>query len=56
MKEIYRPKFRETPEKYYPTAVFEKFGYTRATCPVCGSIYWRRTEDRTTCGDSECVG
>lgn len=55
MKAMYRPVFRENPKNYYPTKVFDKYGYTRATCK-CGTIYWRRTEKRDTCGDSECVG
>jgi len=56
LKKVFRPRFREEPETYYPKAVFEEFGYTRAICPKCGSLYWRRTEARTTCGDSSCEG
>jgi len=55
MKAMYRPVFRKTPEKYYPTKVFSKFNYTRNECK-CGTIYWRRVEARDTCGDSGCVG
>ncbi|KRX05303.1 Translation protein, beta-barrel domain [Pseudocohnilembus persalinus] len=55
MKAMYRPVFRENPTKYYPVEVFKKYGYSRAHCK-CGTIYWRRTEERDTCGDSECVG
>ena len=56
MKRYWRPKFAEEPEKYYPTQVFEKYGYKKAVCPKCGTLYWRRTEKATTCGDSECLG
>lgn len=56
LKKVFRPRFQQEPETYYPKAVFEEFGYTRAVCPKCGSLYWRRTEARTTCGDSSCEG
>ncbi|TNJ30009.1 Alanyl-tRNA synthetase [Giardia muris] len=56
MKKVWRPRFHEEPERYYPTKVFEAYGYMRATCPKCGTLFWRRTETRTTCGDSECTG
>lgn len=55
MKQIVRPTFRANPEKYYPTKVFNKYGFTRNLCK-CGNYYWRRSEARTTCGDSNCVG
>ena len=53
---MWRPKFAQEAQLYYPTAVFEKFGYKAATCPHCKTLYWRRTEERETCGDSECLG
>lgn len=56
MKRYWRPRFRDELEKYYPTAVFQKYGFSAATCPKCGTLYWRRTEARDTCGDSACVG
>lgn len=55
MKKICKPKFQENPSEYWPTKVFAKYGFTRAQCK-CGVFYWRRTEARTTCGDSNCVG
>ena len=51
-----KPEFAANPEKYYPTKVFEKFGYSRNQCPKCNCNYWRRTEKADTCGDSSCVG
>lgn len=56
MKKHWRPKFQETPDEYYPSAVFQKYGFSRATCPKCGTLYWRRSEAKDTCGDSECIG
>lgn len=50
-----RPEFQANPEKFYPTRVFESIGFSRATC-ACGNYYWRHTEARTTCGDSNCEG
>lgn len=51
-----RPEFQANPEKFYPTKVFEGFGFHRAQCPKCTNFYWRHSETRTTCGDSNCDG
>lgn len=56
MKRYWRPKFQEHPEDYYPSEVFEKYGFHRARCPKCSTLYWRRTQQQSTCGDSECLG
>ena len=50
MKAMWKPKFQETPQKYYPTKVFDKYGFTRTVCK-CGTYYWRHSEKATTCGD-----
>ena len=55
MKNLAKPEFAKTPELFYPTKVFEQFGYSRAQCK-CGANYWRHCEAQTTCGDSQCVG
>ena len=52
IKALARPEFQANPEKFYPTNVFARIGFTRATCE-CGNYYWRHTEARTTCGDSK---
>lgn len=52
MKAICKPIFQKDPSKYYPTEVFGKYNFTRATCK-CGTFYWRRTEKADTCGDSK---
>ena len=56
MKNLAKPEFAKNPEQFYPTQVFEKFGFTRAQCSKCHANYWRHTEERDTCGDSNCVG
>ena len=56
MKNLAKPEFAKNPDLFYPTAVFSKFGFTRAQCPKCHANYWRHTEARDTCGDSNCVG
>ena len=52
IKALARPEFEANPEKFYPTKVFESIGFTRARCS-CGNYYWRKSEARTTCGDSK---
>lgn len=56
IKALARPEFAANPEKFYPTKTFEKLGFSRAQCPVCKNNYWRHTEKKTTCGDSNCDG
>jgi hypothetical protein len=56
IKKLAKPEFAANPEKFYPTKVFKKYGFHRASCPKCGNNYWRRTEASDTCGDSSCVG
>lgn len=56
MKNLAKPEFAKNPELYYPTQIFSKFGYSRSKCSKCGANYWRHTEARDTCGDSNCVG
>ena len=56
MKNLAKPEFAANPELFYPTAVFEKYGYSRFQCVNCGANFWRHSEDRKTCGDSNCEG
>jgi alanyl-tRNA synthetase len=56
IKMLAKPEFAANPEKFYPTETFKKLGFTRAQCPVCANNYWRCSEKRTTCGDSNCDG
>ena len=56
IKKLAKPEFEANPDKFYPTNVFAKYGFTRNCCPKCGAYYWRHTEKADTCGDSNCVG
>ncbi|MCK4937540.1 MAG: alanine--tRNA ligase [Methanosarcinales archaeon] len=42
------------PEDEYQLEYFFENGFERKTCSKCGSIYWTRDPDRTTCGDAPC--
>lgn len=53
IKALARPEFSANPEKFYPTQTLRNLGFTRAHCE-CGNNYWRASEARTTCGDSNC--
>eukprot|EP00357_Protocruzia_adherens_P036422 CAMPEP_0115033840 /NCGR_PEP_ID=MMETSP0216-20121206/40213_1 /TAXON_ID=223996 /ORGANISM="Protocruzia adherens, Strain Boccale" /LENGTH=961 /DNA_ID=CAMNT_0002412447 /DNA_START=107 /DNA_END=2992 /DNA_ORIENTATION=+ len=54
MKALAKPEFAANPEKFYPTETFAKMGFSRAQCPKCENHFWRATEERITCGDSNC--
>jgi alanyl-tRNA synthetase len=52
IKKIVRPTFEKNPELFYPTKVFEGFGFHRNQCPKCQHFYWRKSVKQDTCGDS----
>ena len=56
IKKLVKPEFEAHPERFYPVKTFEKLGFHRARCPKCQTYYWRCSEERTTCGDSQCEG
>ena len=56
IKALAKPEFEANPEKFYPTTVFAELGFTRNQCPKCANFYWRHSEARETCGDSNCEG
>ena len=56
MKNLAKPEFAKNPDAFYPTKVFADFGFHRANCPSCGANFWRHTETKKTCGDSNCEG
>ena len=56
LKALARPEFSKNPEKFYPVNIFAKIGFTRNQCPKCDNFYWRGSEERDTCGDSNCIG
>lgn len=51
-----KPEFSENPDKFYPTETLTRLGFSRASCPKCSNNYWRASEERDTCGDSNCIG
>jgi len=53
IKKLAKPEFAANPDKFYPTETLRKLGFHRATCS-CGTNYWRYSEKRVTCGDSQC--
>jgi alanyl-tRNA synthetase len=34
----------------------KRLGFSRHICPVSGNYFWRSSEERTTCGDSNVIG
>jgi len=56
IKALAKPEFEANPDKFYPTKTFAKLGFHRARCPKCQSYFWRHTEKKELCGDSNCEG
>jgi len=54
IKKLAKPEFAANPDKFYPTGTLKKLGFHRASCPICGNNFWRHTEKRINCGDSQC--
>ncbi|MFQ5474524.1 MAG: alanine--tRNA ligase [Candidatus Nanoarchaeia archaeon] len=54
VKEVFKLEISKDPDKYYPTAVLKKEGFTRGKCK-CGTYFWS-VNGRKTCGDSACAG
>ncbi len=55
LKKAYRPVFWGEPDKYFPTAVLKKEGFTRGICSKCSMPFWNQDKKRKTCGDPNCV-
>lgn len=55
IKKLAKPEFAANPDKFYPTATLKALGFHRASCPECKNNFWRHSEKRVTCGDSQCV-
>ena len=45
--------FQKEPEKYWKVELFEREGFKRKVCPICGKGFWS-IEDREHCPDPEC--
>jgi alanyl-tRNA synthetase len=56
IKALARPEFAADPERFYPTATLTRLGFSRAQCPTCHNFFWRHSDKRLTCGDSQCEG
>jgi len=51
-KETLREEFSKEPEKYYKVELFDKQGFVRKKCKICGRYFWTADADRDVCGDS----
>lgn len=47
--------FSANPDKYYKVALFDKFGFARQKCSICGKFFWSLV-DRANCPDHEVYG
>jgi len=56
IKALAKPEFAANPDKFYPTTTFRRLGFHRAQCPKCQAHFWRHTEKKELCGDSNCEG
>ncbi|MEM5815323.1 MAG: alanine--tRNA ligase-related protein [Candidatus Aenigmatarchaeota archaeon] len=45
--------FQKKPEKYWKVELFEREGFKRKVCPICGKGFWS-IEEREHCPDPEC--
>jgi len=48
-----REEFSKSYGKYYSTKLFDKEGFTRKKCKVCGKGFWTADSARELCGDPE---
>ena len=52
-KDELRKDFSKEPSKYYTTKIFEKEGFERRKCSICGKYFWTADSSRKLCGDPE---
>ncbi|MFC1696702.1 alanine--tRNA ligase [Nanoarchaeota archaeon] len=55
IKKEFKVKASKDPDKYYPTEVLKKEGFSRKQCKGCNLFFWTTTDDEV-CGDSTCSG
>ncbi|MDI6654546.1 MAG: alanine--tRNA ligase [Candidatus Hydrothermarchaeota archaeon] len=55
IKEEFRRKAQEEPERYYPIKILKEEGFTRRRCVKCGNYFWSAAERRM-CGEPDCAG
>jgi len=53
LKEKYKKTFWKDPDKYYPTASLQQYGFQRAKCSKCRKPFWS-VGTRKDCGDPQC--
>ncbi|MGC8537505.1 MAG: alanine--tRNA ligase [Candidatus Micrarchaeia archaeon] len=52
-KDSLRKDFSKDYKSYYSTELFEREGFIRKKCKVCGKNFWTLDPERELCGDSE---
>jgi alanyl-tRNA synthetase len=52
-KDELRKEFSKEPSKYYTTKTFDKEGFERKKCTICGKYFWSADSARKLCGDPE---
>ncbi len=55
IKNQYRKKAQQNPEKNYPVKTLTNLGFERRRCAVCNIFFWTTTE-RQTCDNPPCAG
>ena len=50
-KDLLRKEFAKHAEDYYKVELFEREGFSRHTCRICGKNFWS-IKERDTCEDS----
>ncbi|MFH1773621.1 MAG: alanine--tRNA ligase [Methanobacteriota archaeon] len=55
IKEEFRRKAQEEPEKHYPVRILREEGFVRRRCVKCGNYFWSAAERRM-CGEPDCAG
>src|SRR3990167_9193965 len=56
IKQEFRKKASEEPDKYYATSVLKEEGFSRRQCGICSRFYWTVHPDSKVCGDPACSG
>ncbi len=56
VKKEFRAKAQKQPEKHYPVSALKELGFHRNKCEKCGNFFWSTDENRSVCGDAQCLG
>jgi alanyl-tRNA synthetase len=52
-KDELRKEFSKEPSKYYTTKTFDREGFDRKKCIICGKYFWTADSARKLCGDPD---